>query len=163
MNLSSRLWVILFLLLPALLLFGCSLPTRVQDIEITFDGESCQYDGPESIIEGEILIVLNNLTDHEFLHLHVFEFVLGKTWQDFVEHLDGPTSVPGPMSGTISLRPISIDGDFEFGTRRQERYNRNWKYIIEPGSFGIVCAAHLDVPRGVWLAAPLEVGPVSSE
>ena len=178
MSLSSRLRVILCLMLPALLVFACTLakapeapsptytpepvpPTPTPTVagafaEITFDGERCQYEGPESIVEGEMLIVLNNPTDHEFLHLHVFEFVLGRTWQDLVEYLDRPV-VPGPMMGTINLRPISVDGDTDLSTRL-ERYFRDWEYSLDPGSYGIICAAHFPADvRGIWLAGPLEV------
>ena len=162
MNLSSRLWVILCLLLPGLLLFGCSPAAGVQDIEITFDGERCQYEGPEAIVEGEVVMILNDPTDHEYLHLHVGPFAEGNTWQDLVEfyeelgQIDGRTPDVGPPQWVGDIDPMSVDGDSS--RRHQMRYFREWEYSLDLGSYGIMCAAHRGV-KGVWLAAPLEVRP----
>ncbi len=160
MNLSSRLRVILFFLLPGLLLFGCSPAAEVQDIEITFDGERCQYEGPEAIVEGQVVMILNDSTDHENLHLHVGPFAEGKTWQDLVAFYDGlaidlPPDFPPPI-WVGDLNPTSVDGDPSL--MGQRRYFREWEYSLEAGSYGIMCAAHRGV-KGAWLAAPLEVTP----
>ena len=156
MNLLSKLRAISVFLLPGLLLAGCSTAAEVGDIEITFDGERCQYEGPESIVEGEILIVLNNPTDHQYLHLHVFTWREGKTWQDYVEYVDGRTIELPPPVWILPRLPTSVDGDTDRSTRLQTQYFREWEYSLDPGSFGIVCAAHRDV-RGIWSAGPLEV------
>ena len=162
MNLSSRLRVILFFLLPGLLLLGCSPAAGVQDIEITFDGERCQYEGPEEIVKGEVVMILNDPTDHENLHLHVGPFAEGKTWQELVEfyeelgQIDGRTPDVGPPQWWGDLNPTSVGGDPSLVAQR--RYFREWEYSLDPGSYGIMCAAHRGV-KGVWLAAPLEVTP----
>ena len=136
---------------------------EVQAIEITFDGERCQYEGPEATVEGQVVMILNNPTDHQQLHLHVGEFfVEGRTWQDLVEYMEGLTIERPPPIWIREIFPTSVDGDP--GVRRfQERYFREWEHSLDPGSYGIVCAAHADDPRGIWLAAPLEVRPASSE
>ncbi len=62
-----RLFVLLFI--AALLLVLGTIAAACGDgeeagvtVEITFDGDTCQYKGPEAFGEGEIVIVLNNLT-----------------------------------------------------------------------------------------------------
>ena len=190
MSLPSRLRVILCLMLPALLVFACTTaqapeapsptvtpkpvpPTPAPTVavaiaEITFDGQSCQYEGLEAIAEGQAIVILNNPTDHQFLHLHVSEFLEGKTWQDFVEYVDGRTiEFPAPPWPFRAIPPTSVDGDTG-PSRLLQRYFREWEFSLDPGSYSIICAAHnvefgTDHPRGIWLAAPLEVGPDSSE
>jgi len=163
MNLSPRLRVILFFSLPGLLLFGCSPAAGVQDIEITFDGERCQYEGPEVIVEGQVVVVLNNPTDHEFLHIHLGEFVQGKTWQDLVEYQGGSTlNLGSPLWMYLAL-PESVDGDDSGAARGGDRYFREWEFSLDPGNYGIVCAADDGNPTGVWLAGPIEVSQVASE
>ena len=159
MNLSSRLRVILCFLISGLLLFGCSPAAGVQDIEITFDGERCQYEGPEAIVEGQVVMILNDPTDHENLHLHVATFAEGKTWQDlvkFYEELGQIDTDVGPPQWVGDIEPTSVDGDPS--KRFQKRYFREWEFSLEAGSYGIMCAAHRGV-KGDWLAAPLEVRP----
>ena len=149
------------LLCSAFLLASCGGATEVQDIEITFDGERCRYEGPEATVEGKVVMTLDNPTDHQYVHLHVFTFREGYTWQDHVEYLDGQTIERNSPPFTKSISPTFLDGDSSNNLFR-ERYYREWEYSLEPGSYGIICAAHRDV-RGIWQAAPLEVGPVSSE
>ncbi len=143
------------------LLASCGAATEIQDIEITFDGERCHYDGPEVSAEGQVIIILHNPTDHEHLHLHLFTFAEGYTWQDMVE-LQGGTTTPGPAPHWAhAISPTSLDGEASTNLFK-ERYYQEWEFSLDPGSYGILCAAHAD-PRGIWLAAPLEVGTVSSE
>ena len=137
-------------------------PTVVAALaEITFDGQSCQYEGPEAIAEGQLVIVLNNPTRHEHLHLHVGKFGEGKTWEDLVEFMGGLTTERPPPPWLGLTLPSSVDGDTDFSSRLQERYFREWGYSLDPGSYGIVCAAHGGDPRGIWLAGPLEVSAKS--
>ena len=55
--------------LAAIFIVGCSAKVEVEAIEVTedlivtFDGSSCKYDGPQVIREGEITMIMNNLSD----------------------------------------------------------------------------------------------------
>ena len=122
--------------------------------EVSFDGDRCQYKGPEAIGEGEeVVIVLNNLTDSSAVHFHVVKLDEGKTLQDLVEYVgDAIDKGPPPwvseifLSGLVEGKPVSVAK----------------KYLFEPGSYAIGCAEHLTFP--IRIAAPLiEVRPNSSE
>ena len=163
MSMLSRIRVVLGVALPSLLMAGCSPSAGVQGIELTFDGEGCQYEGPEAFVEGQVVVVLNNPTDHEFLHIHLGEFVQGKTWQDLVEYQGGRTLNLGSPLWMYGALPESVDGDDSGSARGQEKYAREWDFSLDPGNYGILCAAHDGNPTGVWLAGPIEVSQVASE
>ena len=164
MSLSSRIRVSLCYALPGLLVAGCSLATEVRNPEVTFDGERCQYEGPEAIVEGQVVIVLNNPTDHQYIHVHVVKNIVeGKTWQDHVEYIGGlytPLDL-GPAPWARNITPTSLDGDPSM--RYERRYFREWEFPLEPGRHVIYCVAHRGDPKGDWLGALFEVIPASSE
>lgn len=126
-------------------------------IQITFDGESCRYDGPESTVAGPVVITLNNPTDHQYLHLHLFTFIGDKGWQDLVELMGGDKAERPPPPWITNVVPTEVGGDPSESVY-QERFFREWEYSLDPRQYGIVCAAHEGL-RGIWLAAPLEVRP----
>ncbi len=120
--------------------------------EVTFDGDRCQYKGPEVIDEGDVVLVLNNLTDSSAVHLHVGKLLdEGKTHQDLVEFTgDAIDRGPPPWVSEISRSGL-VEGN-RFAA----------KYLFEPGIHVIVCAEHRTFP--IRIAAPLfDVRPNSSE
>ncbi len=153
MNFCSRRPRTWTFLLACLLLFGCSPVGKVQDLVVTFDGESCQYKGPEVIREGKAVIVLNNLTSDRFVHIHVAKLDEGKTWQDFVDYVAelAPSSVRRP-AWISQLRTDSVEDNPDA-----------MEYSLGPGMHVIYCMRHdkqvNDIPNGVWPAAPLDVRP----
>ncbi len=119
--------------------------------EVTFDGDRCQYKGPEAIGEGEVVTVLNNLTDSSAVHLHVGKHDEGKTLQDIVEYVGDAISIGPPPWVSEIFRSELVEGS-----------PRTEKWLLEPGTYHIVCAEHLTFPMRI--AAPLiEVRPNSSE
>ena len=162
MNLSLRLRIICPFLLALLLLVGCSPTREIQDLVFTFHGESCQYEGPEVIREGTVVIEFDNPTNDEFVHLHLTKLDEGKTWQDFVQYIGG-VDASAPLAPWEKLiAPTSVDGDTG-SVRHQARYFREWEFSLTSGLHTIVCARHAgvveDVPNGIWPGAPIEVRP----
>ena len=161
MNLSSRLGIVCIFLLAVLLVVGCSSRDEVQDLGLSFDGERCQYEGPEVIREGKVVIVFNNPTNDRFVHLHFTKLDEGKTWQDMVEYIGEGDKISLPPWARL-ISPTSVDGDTS-SKRHEPRYFREWEFSLEPGLHAIVCARHVgvveDVPNGIWPAAPIEVRP----
>ncbi len=121
--------------------------------EVTFDGDRCQYKGPEVIDEGEVVIVLNNLTDSTVAHLHLLKLDEGKTQQDLVEYVGDAIDKPPPPWASLIPRSEFVEGSPS---------KRTDKYLFKPGSHAIVCGEHLTFP--IRIAAPLfDVRPNSSE
>lgn len=119
--------------------------------EVTFDGDRCQYKGPEVIDEGEVVIVLNNLTDSSKVHFHVVRLLdEGKTEQDLDEFIGDAIDISPPPWAA------------EEGGRRVEGNPDTKKFLFKPGSHAIVCAEHLTFP--MRNAGPfIVVRPNSSE
>ena len=150
MNHKSRPPMICSILLACMFLFGCSPEGEIRDLVVTYDGETCQYEGPESIVQGEVTVVLNNLTDSRYVHLHVVKLDEGKTRQDLVEYIGEAIEVsPAPWVSEI----------YGVGTTEGDRKVR--EFLLEPGIHFIVCGEHRTFPYRI--AAPLEVKPVSSD
>ncbi len=118
---------------------------------VTFDGKTCQYQGPEVIRGDKAVIVLNNPTNDRFVHMHVDKLDEGKTWQDYVDYVGPGTSLDAPP-WISEERAGSVEGNPD----AQE-------ISLRPGMHVIVCARHAgvvnDIPNGVWLSAPFDVRP----
>ena len=163
MNSSSRLGRVCSFLLALVLLVGCSPRAEDQDLMLTIDGEGCKYAGPEEVREGKVIIVLDNPTGDQFVHMHVSKLDEGKTWQDYVELIGGLDDVtPAPAPWVRPINPTSVDGETGSVTL-QTRYFREWEFSLTSGLHTINCSRHAgvvdDVPNDFWPAAPLEVRP----
>ena len=131
-------------------LFGCSPEGEIRDLVVTYDGETCQYEGPESIVQGEVTMVLNNLTDSRYVHLHLGRLDEGKTRQDLVEYVgDAISTSPAPWWSEI------------YGVSFTKRDRKVKEYLVEPGNYAIACAEHRTFL--IRIAEPLEVRPDSSD
>ena len=132
-----------------LLLVGCSSENDVQpvlvteDLVLTFDGESCQYDGPEVILEGEIVIVLNNLTE-DSVFFEVQKLDEGKTWQDMLDYLGEPGSKAQAGPPTWA----HIIGIPNYAAK---------KITLVPATYGVICVQRLGNSFFVYTAFSLEV------
>jgi hypothetical protein len=120
-------------------------PVEVEELTVTFEPDHCIYDGPKVIRQGEVTIILNNLTDAT-VDFRVYRFENGKTWQDLVDHFSEKNvgvDVPEWVS-LLSHGPVIGD---------------NWAKIfnLEPGSYAISCDEILQGSWAIWLASPLEV------
>ncbi len=123
-----------------------SSPVEVEELTVTFEPDHCIYDGPKVIRQGEVTIILNNLTDAT-VELHVWRLENGKTWQDLVDHFSEKNigvDVPYEWVSLVSHRPV-------IGDNRAKIFN------LEPGSYAISCDEMLQGSWAVWLGSPLNV------
>jgi len=145
MKRQLRLRTTYFFALLFLWLAGCSslqaetqvtpvVPVEVtEDLVLTFDGESCQYDGPELILEGEIVIGLNNLTE-DGLFFEVQKLDEGKTWQDMLDYFGEPGSKapggPPTWALIIDIQPVVTN----FAAM---------KITLVPATYGVICVQRI--------------------
>ncbi len=120
-------------------------PVEVEELTVTFERENCIYDGPKVIRQGEVTIILNNLTDAK-VDFGVHRFENGKTWQDLVDVFSEKNQgVAYPeWASLVSHRPV-------MGNYRAKIFN------LEPGSYALSCSEVLQGSWAIWLASPLEV------
>jgi len=138
----------LLLILTIAMLSGCSPRAETRAITLTFDGETCQYDGPSAIPEGEVTIVLNNQSEYE-MSLWAARLDEGKTWQDILDYIGQPGSsveLPSWAEWRVlaSKAPDNPDATV---------------YTLEKGLYAVNCCTCGEIagPRGVWPGAALEV------
>jgi hypothetical protein len=146
---SQRLIVqgLLFVLTIAMLA-GCSPSTETPEINLTFDGETCQYEGPDVIPEGEVIIILNNRSEYE-LSLWAARLDEGRKWQDMLDYIGTPgSSVELPSWAEWRVIAAKVPDNPNASV-----------YTLDEGLYAINCCTCGEVigPRGVWPGAPLEV------
>jgi hypothetical protein len=93
----TPLTLFLFITAALFLITGCSPEEEVKAVEVTedlvftFDGTTCEYDGPTVILEDEITLILDNQTGFPaFIDLAKLDD--DKTWQDMLEYIGEPGS-----------------------------------------------------------------------
>ena len=140
-------WISL-LVVPALLLTTCGGSDEGAEdgpLRLTFDGESCTYEGPTEITAGPVTLIFLNESE-ETAAVNFLMLLEGKTIEDVIEyHGEEPTSKHAP-SWTREL-----------GTWRAVRASesQHWVGDLEPASYVMVCARIS--PLGVWLGTGLTV------
>jgi hypothetical protein len=137
--------------LAAILIVGCTAKVEVEAIEVTedlivtFDGSSCKYDGPQVIREGEITMIMNNLSDSP-VGLDLAKLDDDKTWQDMLDYIGEP--------GSHKQRPYFI-------TKENRRVvisdPRAAIFTPDPGFYVIVCYQTTATGLGTYPGSPLEV------
>jgi hypothetical protein len=93
----STLVCFIFITVAFFLIAGCSPVEKVEAVKVTddliftFDGTTCEYDGPKVILEDEITLILDNLTGFPaFVDLAKLDD--DKTWQDMLNYIGEPGS-----------------------------------------------------------------------
>lgn len=154
MNLKKSL--VYFPIVVVMILNSCSqpatAPSSIEDVEIkeatlTFDGETCLYEGPEQITEGEFAITL--ISDSELeAEWWVYRIDDDKTWEDMVDYISPPGSVIQPPSWSSSVLKSTDPENPNTGI-----------FKLQPGLYAINCCTCQEVVGtiGVWPGAPLEV------
>jgi hypothetical protein len=161
-NKPSLLFLVIFLLLA--LITGCA--TAAQDpptpeptvmlgpsckevggncLELTFDGESCTYEGPTEIAAGPVELFFNNNSEGTAA-VNFLMLLEGKTIEDVIEYNgEEPTTKHAPSWSRElgTWRPISA-GE-----------SHHWEGELEPANYFMVCARL--APLGVWLGTGLTV------
>jgi len=76
---------VLWGILAALLLVGCSAPADDQ-LVVTFDGNTCTYEGPSELTVGEYQFIVKNLTEDN-LSLVIHRIEEGHTYQELEDRV----------------------------------------------------------------------------
>jgi hypothetical protein len=143
---------IVFFLVALLLVTACVSTAVDQPIQVTFDGQSCQYSGPEFVEEGNVVIELKNLSE-SYVELEIARIEEGKTWQDLLDYIGEPgntgTSLPTWVSH-VYIRVVPDNPDAR-------------EYAFKPGLHSIVCLSQNGgVEFAIWPGASLDVRPAPS-
>jgi hypothetical protein len=119
---------------------------------VTFDGQTCEYDGPATIAEGNVVLELRNLTDRS-ADLIPLRLDADKTWQDVLDHFGEP--------GSILHKP---DWLHESRSRSIPESPGALDFTFQPGLHGIFCT-QLNEAYEVenWVGAQFEVLPSASD
>ncbi|MGD2252168.1 MAG: hypothetical protein PVF70_04555 [Anaerolineales bacterium] len=142
MNPSRKVASWSIMLVTILALVSCAPAAADREIVITFDGQECRYEGPSVVNEGDRIITLNNIAEHD-VDLTVVRIDEGKTWQDVLENLDAFT-IGTPPTWTTFVRTELISDN-----------PAARKYTLTEGIYAIICWS--TSPLGGWPAASLEV------
>ena len=143
----SALRALTFLVVLAFLLTACGGGEGVEDrlLRLTFDGESCTYEGPTELTGGPVELIFLNKSEASAA-VNFLMLLEGKTIQDAIEYGEPyPTSKHAP-SWTREL-----------GTWRSVAAgeSHHWEGDLKPASYFMVCAR--TSPLGVWFGTGLTV------
>lgn len=156
-HISPFLCLILLVFLPSIT--GCRTKSNIpagksyqdaelEEVVLTFDGETCQYAGPQSAAAGDIIITLINQSDYE-TSVWIVRMYEGRTWQDMLDHIGTPGSNVHPPSWSSSGFMIATIPD-----KPDSRI-----YSLKQGLYAVCCCTCNETtgPQGVWPGAPLEI------
>jgi hypothetical protein len=139
-------------LFTCLLFSSCTSGADDKPIAVTFDGESCQYSGPEVIEEGQVVIEWKNLTDNPNVYIYPVRLLDGKTWEDILDYYG--------EAGVFKFKPEWA----VFVAARSVPDNPNaLAFKFPPGQYGIICAHVIPEGEQTFPSAPFEVKPASSD
>lgn len=121
---------------------------EIREIVLTFDGKTCQYDGPAVTTPGQMTVSLVNKTewDADWWMLRLDD---DKTWRDMLDYIGEPGSYLHPPPWTsVSIVKSRVPDNPDA-----------WEYTLKEGTYVTMCCTcdELSGPRGVWPGAPLEV------
>jgi hypothetical protein len=118
----------------------------VDGLTVTFEPESCRYEGPAVIQAGEVKVIYDNRTE-KIINDDVRLIPDGYTWQEYVEILSlKDTNNWQPDWSVLQSGSVVIDDP------------RAKVYEFKPGLYALACVEITDT--GGWIvypAAPLEV------
>ena len=117
----------------------------IERAEVTFDGESCIYDGPEVIQEGKVVFSLNNNSEATVI-FNIYAHEESYTWQDVLEYYGEPGSTYGWPEWYID-----IESSFIFSEPNAREFPLN------PGLHSIVVMVTFDSGPSMYPCAPLDV------
>jgi hypothetical protein len=113
-------------------------------LELSFDGESCTYEGPTDLKPGPVTLIFHNVSDN-WASTNMIRLLGDKTLEDLVRYNGEEPSQQHQPSWSVSIP----------GTWREipagERHF--WEGALEPGIHALVCVRTLPWPEpiGVWL------------
>ncbi len=130
----------------ALLMTACSKqPVSGGELQLTFDGESCTYEGPTYLKAGPVtLLFLNESDDHAAVNLLIL--TEDKTIQDMIDDIG---EEPFKPYGALWAREVGTYRDIRSGE------SQTWEGVLEPGIHAMVCVRLM--PLRLWFGTGLEV------
>lgn len=151
--------ILVLLVVPGLFLTACSGGGEGEDegpLRLTFDGESCTYEGPKEVSAGSVTLDFVNESEEHF-NVNLVILDEGKTVQDVIDDLGPEPSTRHHPSWTHEMGtwdPAVMPGE-----------TVSWEGDLEAGIYAMVCAAALPStdpkvfrgPLGVWFGTGLTV------
>lgn len=115
-------------------------------LELTFDGESCTYEGPTSLKAGPVTLLFLNESEG-FAAVDLLKHNGDQTIQDMIDYFgEEPSTKHHPSWSTEFL---DVWGYIEAGK------SRTWRGGLESGIHTMVCVKQ--IPNGVWFGTGLTV------
>ncbi len=124
------------------------------DHRLTWDGESCTYEGPTELVAGPVAIDFVNESE-EVLKVNLMRHTGDQTIQDMVDHV-------GPEPSAVHQPPWVVDlgtWDYPVWTEEYPAFTGRtvkWEGDLEAGTYTIVCA-QVTPSYGVWFGTGLIV------
>ncbi|MGD8753746.1 MAG: hypothetical protein PVG14_20115 [Anaerolineales bacterium] len=115
-------------------------------LELTFDGESCTYEGPTEFKTVPVTLLFFNESDR-IAATNMIRLLEDKTLQDVVDYNGDEPSTKHRPSWSVEIPGVWKEiksGDSHI-----------WNGVLEPGTHAIVCARIM--PFGVWLGSGFRV------
>jgi hypothetical protein len=107
-------------------------------MELTFDGESCTYEGPSKLKAGPVTLFFHNESEATAA-VNLVRHTGDQTIQDMIEYIgEEPTTKHAP--GWVEEL-----GTWKLTTRGE---SHTWEGVLEPGIHTMVCARYR--PSGAW-------------
>ena len=129
-------------------------------LDLTFDGESCIYDGPTDLQSGPVTLIFHNESD-EWAETNMIRILGDKTLQDVILRVgEEPLEHDAAHVWRWFAAPwwFTIPGVDKRDLGPGE--SNFWEGVLEPGIHALFCVRHPAWPEqfGVWLGTGLTVG-----
>lgn len=126
-------------------------PTSCEEVEgicmeLTFDGESCHYEGPTSLKTEPVTLIFFNESDGAAA-TNMIRLLEDKTFQDVVDYSGEEPSTKHHPSWSVEIPGVWKN----VGSGK----SHVWKGVLKPGIHALVCARI--APLGVWMGAGFTV------
>jgi len=118
----------------------------IERAEVTFNGENCNYEGPEVIREGKVVFSLNKTTSEGNVGFNLYKHEDGYKWQDVLDYYGEPGSTGGWPEWYID-----IEKSFVFSEPGA------WEFPLDPGLYSVVVIATYDAGPVIFPCGPLNV------
>ena len=138
-----------FLVVPALLLTACGGGDEgVEDgvLRLTFDGESCTYEGPTALTAGPVALVFLNESE-ERAGVNLMRHRGNETIQDMIDYIGEEPS--------LVTQPPWVHDDYGVWRSIHAGESYRWEGDVEPGVHSMVCIRAQ--PKFVWFGTGLTV------
>lgn len=140
--------IIFLIVVFGLFVSGCGISSeqpQIRDLQLSFDGSSCTFEGPEELSSGPISLTFYNNSD-TLASMNFMWHSSGKSVQDMIDYLgDDPSTIHKPdwvqdlytWERVLPGNSITLNLD------------------LEEGIYTILCARR--IPFAVWFGTGLEV------